>query len=65
VAHFLLERALDFDCDIDEDDLWYFCAGFIDYYKRHENPLTKNLLFPLFYVLAQGHHFGRRLEQFF
>jgi len=23
----------DYDYDIDEDDLWYFCSGFIQYYK--------------------------------
>jgi len=26
---------LDADTDIDEDDLWYFCARFIDYYEIH------------------------------
>jgi len=26
---------LDGDFDVDEDDLWYFCAGFINYYKTH------------------------------
>ena len=26
---------LDGDFDVDEDDLWYFCAGFINYYKMH------------------------------
>ena len=25
----------DFDSDIDEDDLWYFCEAFIDYYEIH------------------------------
>jgi hypothetical protein len=30
----------DDDGDIDEDDLWYFCAAFIDYYKIHvKDPL--------------------------
>jgi len=26
---------LDRDRDVDEDDLWYFCGAFIDYYKIH------------------------------
>jgi hypothetical protein len=26
---------LDGDFDVDEDDLWYFCSGFINYYKTH------------------------------
>ena len=26
---------LDGDFDVDEDDLWTFCAGFINYYKMH------------------------------
>jgi len=26
---------LDRDCDVDEDDLWYFCGAFIDYYQIH------------------------------
>jgi len=26
---------LDTDFDVDEDDLWYFCSAFIDYYKIH------------------------------
>lgn len=26
---------LDWDRDVDEDDLWYFCGAFIDYYKIH------------------------------
>jgi len=26
---------LDLDSDVDEDDLWYFCTAFIDYYKIH------------------------------
>jgi parallel beta-helix repeat protein len=31
---------LDFDLDIDEDDLWHFCSAFIDYYKIHvKDPL--------------------------
>jgi parallel beta-helix repeat protein len=31
---------LDRDGDVDEDDLWYFCARFIDYYKIHvKDPL--------------------------
>jgi len=31
---------LDADFDVDEDDLWYFCAAFIDYYKIHvKDPL--------------------------
>jgi len=25
----------DKDMDVDEDDLWHFCAAFIDYYKAH------------------------------
>jgi hypothetical protein len=30
----------DVDFDVDEDDLWYFCARFIDYYKIHvKDPL--------------------------
>ena len=31
---------MDGDFDVDEDDLWYFCAAFIDYYKIHvKDPL--------------------------
>jgi parallel beta-helix repeat protein len=31
---------LDNDRDVDEDDLWYFCSAFIDYYKIHvKDPL--------------------------
>ena len=31
---------LDRDGDVDEDDLWYFCEAFIDYYKIHvKDPL--------------------------
>jgi hypothetical protein len=31
---------LDGDFDVDEDDLWYFCGAFIDYYKIHvKDPL--------------------------
>jgi parallel beta-helix repeat protein len=26
---------MDRDSDIDEDDLWHFCAAFVDYYKIH------------------------------
>jgi archaellum component FlaF (FlaF/FlaG flagellin family) len=26
---------LDGDFDVDEDDLWYFCSGFINYYKTY------------------------------
>ena len=26
---------LDGDFDVDEDDVWYFCAGFINYYQTH------------------------------
>jgi hypothetical protein len=29
---------LDADGDVDEDDLWYFCANFIDYYKSGYGP---------------------------
>ena len=31
---------MDGDFDVDEDDLWYFCEAFIDYYKIHvKDPL--------------------------
>ena len=34
------EGDFDGDFDVDEDDLWYFCARFIDYYKIHvKDPL--------------------------
>ena len=34
MMHYVLGD-LDLDSDVDEDDLWYFAAAFIDYYKIH------------------------------